>query len=230
MVVVAVRNSKIETINSDSCAEFGLKDSISNDQVKSITSTAIEYFKNIDLSKLAHKINTNDNFYRDIVKSYPTAWEALTELGKCTSENLEHDYKKNNVKEPIVIEELVNGEINTKKLQKGVVEDGISPTLGKDLLLVLNSIQNGNTKLFYVNSFKWLTRNFEKLLKVLEFILTRDAWFVTNNYFISNNYVSRRKVLTKSAHTVAEVHEKHSDVVKISKKHQQTLKEIFSPS
>jgi len=230
MVVVAIRNSKIETINSDNCAKLGLKKSISSSQVKSITSAAIEYFKNINLSKLAPKISTSNNFYYDIAEIYPIAWKALTELSKCTKENLEHDYQKIKIREPLVIDELINGEIDTKRLQEGVIEDGITPTLGKDLLLVLNSIQNGKTKIFYADSFKWLTRNFEKLLRVLEFILTHNAWFVTNNYFISDNYVSRRKALVKSAHSVAEFHEKYPSAIEVSKKHRQSLTKFLELS
>ena len=51
-----------------------------------------------------------------------------------------------------------------------------------------------------IDSFKYLSRNFEKNLKVLEFILTHDTIFLTNNYLIANDYVLRRCNLVCAMH------------------------------
>jgi len=70
------------------------------------------------------------------------------------------------------------------------------------------------------------TRNFEKLLKVLEFVLTHDAFFLTNNYFLSNTYVSRRKNLLKASHTTEEAFKKVSSLYEVSNKYKDLLEEI----
>ena len=70
------------------------------------------------------------------------------------------------------------------------------------------------------------TRNFEKLLKVLEFVLTHDAFFLTNNYFLSNTYVSRRKNLLKASHTKEEAFKKVSSLYEVSNKYKDLLEEI----
>jgi len=49
------------------------------------------------------------------------------------------------------------------------------------------------------DSFKALTRNIEKLLLVMEYLLQHDVPFVTSNYFITNGYIERRAKLLKAA-------------------------------
>ena len=46
-----------------------------------------------------------------------------------------------------------------------------------------------------------LTRNIEKLLIVLEYLLQNDAIFVTSNYFLTNGYIERRAKLLKAGST-----------------------------
>ena len=46
-----------------------------------------------------------------------------------------------------------------------------------------------------------LTRNIEKLLRVIEFILTHNAMYITGNYLMTKNYVARRKNLIRASHT-----------------------------
>lgn len=72
------------------------------------------------------------------------------------------------------------------------------------------------------------TRNFEKTLKILEFILTHDAQFITCNYLLSNGYVSRRKNLLKAAHRVDEFFEKIQYLPEISEKYKQSLEKLIA--
>ena len=108
--------------------------------------------------------------------------KALTELSKCSESNLERDYKKLETK-PFELEELNN--VLTDEIKETVYESGIDSTFNDTLCNLLLEIKNNNSKLFFIDSFKMCTRNFEKLLKVLEFVLTHDAFFLTNNYFLS---------------------------------------------
>ena len=51
-VVVAIRNSPIETIQSESYQRAGLSSAISSRDVRAITGSAIRYFNNKDFAKL----------------------------------------------------------------------------------------------------------------------------------------------------------------------------------
>ena len=149
--------------------------------------------------------------------------KALTELSKCSESNLERDYKKLETK-PFELEELNN--VLTDEIKGTVYESGIDSTFNDTLCNLLLEIKNNNSKLFFIDSFKMCTRNFEKLLKVLEFVLTHDAFFLTNNYFLSNTYVSRRKNLLKASHTTEEAFKKVSSLYEVSNKYKDLLEEI----
>jgi hypothetical protein len=45
-----------------------------------------------------------------------------------------------------------------------------------------------------------LTRNIDKLVKVIEYVLRKDCTFMTSNFYISNGYVAKRKDLLRPAH------------------------------
>ena len=195
MVVVAIRNSLLEGVSSKSYKKYGSNTYLSDLSIKEITKSAVEYFSKIDLLELSNSLilDESKDIYRNISNKYPTAMKALTELSKCSESNLERDYKKLETK-PFELEELNN--VLTDEIKETVYESGIDSTFNDTLCNLLLEIKNNNSKLFFIDSFKMCTRNFEKLLKVLEFVLTHDAFFLTNNYFLSNTYVSRRKNFT----------------------------------
>ena len=60
------------------------------------------------------------------------------------------------------------------------------------LLEVLRSLSPSSRSIFVVESLKSATRNFEKLLDILEFLLTHDLEFASTNFYIENGHVERR--------------------------------------
>src|SRR5262249_10267477 len=54
-------------------------------------------------------------------------------------------------------------------------------------------------------TFKWLTRNPEKLLRVLESLLAWDAGLLTCNYCIHARYLARRARLVRPPHHEREI-------------------------
>lgn len=225
MVVVAIRNSLLEGVSSKSYKKYGSNTYLSDLSIKEITKSAVEYFSKIDLLELSNSLilDESKDIYRNISNKYPTAMKALTELSKCSESNLERDYKKLETK-PFELEELNN--VLTDEIKGTVYESGIDSTFNDTLCNLLLEIKNNNSKLFFIDSFKMCTRNFEKLLKVLEFVLTHDAFFLTNNYFLSNTYVSRRKNLLKASHTTEEAFKKVSSLYEVSNKYKDLLEEI----
>ena len=225
IVVVAIRNSLLEGVSSKSYKKYGSNTYLSDLSIKEITKSAVEYFSKIDLLELSNSLilDESKDIYRNISNKYPTAMKALTELSKCSESNLERDYKKLETK-PFELEELNN--VLTDEIKETVYESGIDSTFNDTLCNLLLEIKNNNSKLFFIDSFKMCTRNFEKLLKVLEFVLTHDAFFLTNNYFLSNTYVSRRKNLLKGSHTTEEAFKKVSSLYEVSNKYKDLLEEI----
>lgn len=200
LVVLGIRNSLLEIAASINYKEYGLKKDLDVEDIKLITSSAIEYFKDVDIDSLSTKINLEDDYYYNIVQKYEIAYSALVELGKCSSDKLEIEFKKI-LGPPYILEEILSC---TKKVDiKGIIKDeanGISDELAPGLTKLLKGILDNQASMIYVDSFKYLSRNFETNLKVLQFLLTHDAMFLTNNFLIKNGYVSRRKNLIRASH------------------------------
>lgn len=223
MVVVGIRNSLLEVIASVDYKQYGLQKDISSDQIKEITSSAIKYFSNIDLDDLSKSINLEVDLYKEVIKKYPVAWKAIFELSKCDSINREHSYEEIEFKEPYVIDELKQDSNNFVLVN---YESGISDEFNESLIQLLKGIQNKESSFIYVDSFKYLTRNFEKLLKVLEFVLTNDALFITNNYLMTKDYVSRRKEIVRANHGRDINYENISSISKVSNKYESLLTDL----
>lgn len=225
MVVVAIRNSLLEGVSSKSYKEYGSLNYLKDSSIREITSSAIEYFSTIDLEKISPTIKLENDFYKNIAIKYPIAMKALTELSKCTENNREHEYEPIKIKHLYDLEELKSINSNERKTEN--TESGIDSSFNDSLLNFLKDIKEKKTKVFATDCFKMNTRNFEKTLKILEFILTHDAIFLTSNYLISNNYVSRRKTLFKAAHTTEEFFERIPFLDEITEKNKELLKSIM---
>lgn len=200
LVVLGIRNSLLEIATSVNYKEYGLTKALSIDDIKLVTSNAIEYFKNIDINALSSQINLDDDYYYNIVKKYDIAYTALKELGRCSNDKLEIEFSKISTV-PYVLEELLiidNKKDNSQQITD--IANGISNELAPGLAKLLKNIFDNKSSMLYVDSFKYLSRNFELNLKVLQFLLSHNAIFLTNNFLIKNGYVSKRKNLVQASH------------------------------
>lgn len=237
MVVVTIRNSLLEGVCSDNYKAYGCARMLSNHVVKEITSRAIVYFSEINLEEISKTIEVEDDFYKTISDKYPVAMKSLMELAKCSEMDREHDYE-NYFENVYDLEELklLDDDSTIPSVDSlsnhitKVIEDGISPLFNDSLCQLLKGILDKESHIFVIDSFKMLTRNFEKLMKVLEFVLTHNAIFLTSNYLLSNNYVSRRKDLLRASHNFEEFYDKIKYLPDISGKYNAVLKEKFALS
>lgn len=207
-VVVAIRNSYLEQIFSDDCVKIGMDKPVDEEKILLVTRGAIEYFKNVNLGDLAQKIQLieeNDKYLK-IAKQYPMAWNALIQLGKCNGKKLIYD--KIEIKEKIKLREEHSLKVKTVGKELEETESGITKELSEDLIQILGNIIQDQGGIFYVDCFKMLTRNFEKLLKVIEVLLENESYFLTSNYMLGNTYIGKREKIYRAAHTRKEVHEK----------------------
>lgn len=227
LVVLGIRNSLLEIAASIDYKEYGLKKDLSVEDIKFITSSAIEYFKDVDMDFLSTKINLEDDYYYNTVKKHEIAYFALVELGKCSSDKPEIEFEKISG-EPYILEEiLLNTEkVDTKEKIKDVA-NGISNELATGLIKLLKGILDKEASMIYIDSFKYLSRNFEVNLKVLQFLLTHDAMLLTNNFLIRNGYVSRRKNLIRAGHGNHFNMEAIQSIGDISKKYKKDLEKLL---
>jgi hypothetical protein len=80
-----------------------------------------------------------------------------------------------------------------------VTADGYSLAVDPGLRHILQmSVKNEIP--FVSDSFKAISRNIEKLLTVMEYILGNDIAVITSNYLIANGYIERRLVPLKPGH------------------------------
>lgn len=86
-----------------------------------------------------------------------------------------------------------------------VVLDGYSEEIDPELCRILRSVIHNEQDVFFSDSFKFITRNFNKLINVLEFLLTHNVCFVTPNFYIENGCVERRTNLLKASHSAEEM-------------------------
>ncbi len=224
-VVTTIRNSLIESAGSDFYSNYGFERQLSDEEIKRITSFAISYFKKFSFQNacLEMKDLTFSNIYLETAKKYNLTWEIVKKLGLLKG--------KEQYFEPISIEEkekmllyaaspIVNNENNY------VVEDGMNLEINQTLYEMLEMAVTHKDIGFFTDSFKFLSRNFEKVLKCMQYVLERDSKFVTFNYYISNGYISKRQKLLKPAHKVQEIEQKMKNTYQITSKHKNAIELI----
>lgn len=229
-VVVAIRNSPLETIQSENYQEAGLATSLSNDDVKAITGSAIRYFNPLDFSLLSQKAKACDqpDLYRDIAAKYPVAWAALRSLGSASAKVI--DYPSVPVIAPYQFPQhllpAAGSGANGAQTGRMAVScyDGYTPAVDAILLEQLQKIVSTPNGALLVDAFKTASRNFEKLLQIIEYVLTRGKAFVTSNYYLENGHVERRIHPLRAGHTVKEMQYHFTQTSGLGIKHSVALK------
>lgn len=230
-VVVAIRNSPLETLQSENYQETGLEDSLSGNDVRSITGSAIRYFNPLDFAALCQdaKADEQPDLYRCIVAKYPAAWNALRTLGSTSAKIV--DYPAIPVIAPYQFPRSILPAVDpqTKGARVGRMAvscyDGYTPTIDAILLKQLQRIADAPKGVLLVDAFKTASRNFEKLLQIIEFMLTRGKAFVTSNYYLENGHVERRLRPLQAAHTVKEMRQHFTQISGLGAKHSAALKD-----
>ena len=231
-VVVTLRNSPIETIQSDNYASAGMQSSLSSQNVKTITSGAIRFFNPLDFSSmcLQAKKCSGCDYYQEIVERHPVAWAALRALGTTSAKII--DYPKVQYNNPFSIEACneiqINGEDESQKerLTKKVIFDGYSAMWDPQLLELLRKLSSSSGKIFVVECLKSATRNFEKLMDILEFLLTHDLKFVSTNFYMENGHVERRVKPLRAGHTSKETEKNLSQTAGLGYRHAAALNHL----
>ena len=199
-VVAALRNSMLEVAASVNCTQFKMQDPLSNEKIRQLTSDAIVYFRQCSFASLREEAQSMEfkDVYGQAIKKYPLAWDVLKKTALMTGEILEFAGADQTVSE------YDDQKLDCRKYDK-VICDGYSLEFDEYLEEALGNLISGHTEVFFVDSFKILTRNFEKVLHVLQIILENGRTFVTCNYYISNGYIEKRKEILRAAHSEKDV-------------------------
>lgn len=215
-VVVAIRNSLLEVAFSVESGLMELDKYIPEANMKLITSEAINYFKDVDFKELGRKVEREKikDKYQEMIQKYPMAWEALKQLGNCVGKKAV--YNRIEVKDKIKVSDLGQAyKIKEDADEKWIkdIQSGINENFSNELLNYLNDIiESKEISVFYVDCFKMITRNFEKLLKVMEILLENNKIILTSNYLISDSYIGKRTQIYRAAHNNKDMIKKMDDV------------------
>lgn len=200
-IVTTIRNSMIEIAASDDCHIFKMPVPISNEQIKQITEEAIRYFNNYDMSILASKVEKIEvvkNVYIEAIEKYPLAWDILYQLA-----NL--DVQAMDITRHVEGQRRENLEKDSELQMETVVCNGFTLEFDETLKEIIGEVITDKANCFYVDCFKMISRNFEKVLHVLQIVLENNKVFCTCNYYISLNHLEKRKKILRAAHNTKDV-------------------------
>lgn len=221
LVVIAVRNSIIEDLCStkEAAQKMGLrKPAFPDDEVRVFTRDAINYFRQFDFSTDLYGITPGKtDFYGKLQEIYPVAWEALKHLGDWSTQHHVYTPLK---QEPMELGCLYAANDRGKFIEE--VRSGMDPEIDGELIRQLQSLEPKN-RVFLSDSFKAITRNPDKLFKVIEYILRTNSMLVTSNFHITNGYVARRNSLLKPGHNKKDMMINFNNFYGLRKSHREAL-------
>lgn len=172
-----------------------MREPLSDEEIKSITSNAICYFKKCKFETLQNEAKNLEyvDVYGEAIEKYPLAWAVLKKAALASDtvnvfEKL-HEVNFENV-----------GEVLFENEYKKVVCDGYSLEFDDYLKEELENVIAGRVDIFYVDCFKGLSRNIEKILHVFQIILQSEKAFVTCNYYISDGRIEKRRRILRAFH------------------------------
>lgn len=196
LVVLCLRDSLVE----DWCSVASGRDTpLTEADVRDLTMTAIAYFSGpADLAGAASG-RPNQDVFGALPARYPAAWRALSVLAALPPGLAGVEYDPVAPRRPPLPLSSRDSPL-TKPLRVQVELSGMSPLIDPGLALFLQHLAQNRLDCFFSCNFKMITRNLDKLLSIIEFVLACGKPLVTINYYLSNGLVLRRRRLWRPAH------------------------------
>ena len=162
-----------------------------------ITSEATKYFEAANLD--AVQVQSKRDLFGDLRRRFPNAWHALSLLSGSSENEIACEL-------PIVEAESMDSSASKGEVEHHyVVASGIDPRLDVHLVDMLRQIKLREVQMFFSPSFKFITRNPEKLLFVIDYVLRYGGTLMMLNYLLSPTYLARRNPLIRPAHYTSEI-------------------------
>lgn len=218
LVVVAVRNSLITDLNAKCAYTKALRsprEFLPDHQMPWITGEAINYFQAANLDTI--QVQPKRDLFGSLPHRFPNAWHVLSLLGNSSDRELAYSLPMTKA-EPVDFTGCRTGDKGYKD-----IEAGFDPSLNDYLADVLRRIERKELCLFFSLSFKWITRNPEKLLSIIDHILRFGGTIVTPNYLLSPVYLARRNPLLRPAHFASEIQTQIGNPHGLSQQHRESL-------
>jgi hypothetical protein len=166
LVVVAVRNSLIEDLStSDPYTKIlrSPKILLPDARMPWITSEAINAFQEVDLGGV--RAHPRLDIFGELPHRFPNAWHVLSLLGNSSDDEIAYNL-------PMADSEPMDSSVPERSVQQlTVVASGIDPRFDNQLLETLGMVKRGELDLFFSPSFKGITRNPEKPLSTIDYVL-----------------------------------------------------------
>jgi hypothetical protein len=218
LVVVAVRNSLIEDLStSDPYTKIlrSPKMLLPDARMPWITGEAINAFREVDL--VGVQAQPRRDLFGELPRRFPNAWHVLSLLGNSSENEVACNL-------PMAESEPNDSSVSTVKVQQlSVVVSGIDPRLDNQLMKMLGMVKRGELDLFFSHSFKSITRNPEKLLSIIDYVLRYGGTVLTPNYLLSPTYLARRNPLLRPTHYTSDFWVQVTNSVGLSERHKELL-------
>jgi hypothetical protein len=222
LVVVAIRNSLIEDLGASHPYTKALesrKKQLRDEQMPSLTSEATKYFEAADLN--VAPVQPKKDLFGDLPRRFPNAWHALALLSGSSKNEIACEL-------PIMeAKSMDSSDAKWKVQHHNAIASGIDPRLDAHLVDILRQIELGEAHLFFSPSFKFITRNPEKLLFVLDHVLRYGGTLMTLNYLLSPTYLARRNPLIRPAHFTSEIESQVANPHGLGERHKDLLASLF---
>ena len=184
-----------------------------------ITSEATSHFDNANLD--SPRVHPKRDLFGDLPCRYPNAWHALSLLGGSSEDEIDCEL-------PIVEGESMDTSDSKWKIQHhNVVASGIDPRWDAQLEDILRKIKLKESPLFFSPRFKFVTRNPQKLLFVIDSVLRHGGTFMTLNYLLSPTYLARRSPLIRPAHYTSEIEAQVANPDGLGERDKELLASLF---
>jgi hypothetical protein len=229
-VVVAVRNSILEDLTASHpfvTAFQALAPCLRDDQVPQITRAAIEALRPWLTLPAPRQplLEPTKNLWHQLRERYPRAWYRmhLLALGRRGELPVDPTVLGSTGALHELLPELESDAIGELPPDGAVVVSGYDPRIDPGLLGLLRNMRASKADVLTIASFKWLTRNPEKLYRVMDAVLLMDKSIITGNYIIARDGVMARDPLLRPPHFESEIRAMFQNTRGLTRTHREIM-------
>lgn len=217
IVATAVRNSVLEDVGAMYPVDARLSSPSSQEldtHMPTITGTAIRFWAAQPFRDVlsAHTTVPSIDPFAALPKRYPRAWHILHTLAMLQTPSRAVQMPRAQV--PILPAPVTIGNPGSGKI---MTESGFNPHFLPALYADLVGMRDTPGRVFFVDSFKELSRLPDKVCHVLEWVIAQQCSFVTTNYYITPQIVARRTRVLRPSHysddTLIKLQQPHTDTI-----------------
>ncbi len=185
---VVVRNSRLEELHANGPVNTG--------GIRVITTYALAPLSHLIGARHRNPIAVapQNNPFKDLDRKYPRAWACLSSLRRAIRQRGRLDYRPPTAPLPTLPspDETVEAAASPDD-ERIVVLSAIEPRFDQHALAILQGVAAGEQDVFATPSLSRISRNSDKLLRTLEFLLAHNVRVVTTNLMLADGEVWVRR-------------------------------------